>query len=253
MSMDLRAALAWIAGWALGGVAIAFAVAFATDVLDFGPLLLQSVALAEVLGLSILASTRGLFRYFGHFPTTIRLAAQGVTLFTATLLGSIVVFFLQPLFFVANPKLMGTLVLANAVLAVVVGTTLHAYNSMKRQLERSYALLAEKEALERELSFAREVQQGLLPRTAPAVPGLEVEGTCIPAIGVGGDLFDWFELDEARLGLAIADVSGKGIAAALHAASLHSALRGAAGPEFSPAEAADRLNRWLYGTSDHAR
>ena len=252
-SPGVRTVLLWTVSWAIAGLLIATAIAFVGQNVDLRPLYIQSLIFAEVVGLSVLLSTRGVFRFFGHLAYVVRLALQTVTLASATLLGSLFVIFIQPLYFIANPRLMGMLVLVNALVAVLVGTTLHAYESMRRQLEQSFALLAEKEKLERELSIARDVQQELLPREKPQIEGLELMGICRAAIGVGGDLYDWFRIDKRSLGLAIFDVSGKGISAALLVASLQSALRGASDDTFSPAEAAHRLNRWLCRSSISSR
>lgn len=101
-----------------------------------------------------------------------------------------------------------------------------------------------------DLDIAREVQAKLLPRTAPAVRGLELAGRCVPARGIGGDSFDWFELGDGGLGFVLADVSGKGIGAALLMANLHGALRTrlAIGFESAPQLLAD-LNRQFYASS----
>src|SRR6185503_7348447 len=73
---------------------------------------------------------------------------------------------------------------------------------------------------------AREVQERLFPQTFPGMPGLDYAGSCRPALGVGGDYFDFLPLGDSRFGVAIADVSGKGIGAALLMASLQASLRG---------------------------
>jgi len=86
--------------------------------------------------------------------------------------------------------------------------------------------IAQRERLDRELEIAREVQQRLFPQTLPVVKGLEFAGYCRPALGVGGDYYDFIRLAEGCLGIAIGDVSGKGIAAALMMASLQASLRG---------------------------
>ncbi|MGA8027090.1 MAG: GAF domain-containing protein [Bryobacteraceae bacterium] len=78
---------------------------------------------------------------------------------------------------------------------------------------------AEREVIQRELSIAREVQQRLFPQSYPGVPGLEYHGTCRPAQEVGGDYYDFIELPNHSLGVAIGDVSGKGIPASLLMAS----------------------------------
>src|SRR5262249_37576933 len=71
------------------------------------------------------------------------------------------------------------------------------------------AEVAQREMLNREIEIAREVQQRLFPQTLPAVPALEYAGHCRPALGVGGDYYDFLALSNGSLGLAIADVSGK--------------------------------------------
>jgi len=73
----------------------------------------------------------------------------------------------------------------------------------------------EKERLEKEMRLAREIQEGLLPRTIPTVPGVEVAALALPSREVGGDYFDVVTLSDNRLLLAIADVTGKGVPAAL--------------------------------------
>ena len=82
--------------------------------------------------------------------------------------------------------------------------------------------MAQRERLNRELEIAREVQERLFPQRLPPVPGLDYCGCCRPAREVGGDYYDFLELPEGRLGIAIGDVSGKGIGAALMMASLES-------------------------------
>jgi sigma-B regulation protein RsbU (phosphoserine phosphatase) len=84
---------------------------------------------------------------------------------------------------------------------------------------------AQRARADRELEIAREVQQRLFPQVIPAVQGLSLAGACRPAQGVGGDYYDMIELEDGRLGLAIGDVSGKGISAALLMASLRACLR----------------------------
>lgn len=87
---------------------------------------------------------------------------------------------------------------------------------------------AQKEGLARELEIAREVQERLFPQVLPEVEGLEYYGACRPALGVGGDYYDFLELAGGKFGFAIGDVSGKGIGAALMMASLQASLRGQA-------------------------
>jgi sigma-B regulation protein RsbU (phosphoserine phosphatase) len=86
--------------------------------------------------------------------------------------------------------------------------------------------VAERAKITREIEIAREVQERLFPQELPAIPGLECAAVCRPALGVGGDYYDFLHLHDGRLGVAIGDVSGKGIPAALLMASLRASLRG---------------------------
>ena len=85
---------------------------------------------------------------------------------------------------------------------------------------------AQRAKVNREIEIAREVQERLFPQEMPRIPGATVAGHCRPALGVGGDYYDVINLEDGRLGLAVGDVSGKGISAALLMASLRASLRG---------------------------
>lgn len=86
---------------------------------------------------------------------------------------------------------------------------------------------AQRERVLREIEIAREVQEKLFPQQLPCIQGATIAGMCRPALGVGGDYYDVIALEDGRIGLAIGDVSGKGISAALLMASLRASLRGA--------------------------
>ena len=107
----------------------------------------------------------------------------------------------------------------------------------------------QRQRLENEISIAREVQNQLFPQRMPAVPGVEIEAICKAARTVSGDYYDFIQLSPTRIAIAIADISGKGISAALLMASLQAALRSqllAPGSEsMSTAELVSRLNRHL--------
>ncbi|HSL22961.1 MAG TPA: GAF domain-containing SpoIIE family protein phosphatase [Vicinamibacterales bacterium] len=85
--------------------------------------------------------------------------------------------------------------------------------------------VVEKHLIEQQLKIAREVQASLLPAAPPAVQGYDIAGLNLPAWDIGGDYFDYFPLADGRLGLVIADVSGKGVPAALLMATFRAALR----------------------------
>jgi phosphoserine phosphatase RsbU/P len=88
------------------------------------------------------------------------------------------------------------------------------------------AEVAVREKHKRELEIAHEVQERLFPQEYPPIPGLDYAGACRPALGVGGDYYDFILLSKTELGIAIGDVSGKGIPAALLMATLRAYLRG---------------------------
>src|SRR5580700_9647684 len=101
---------------------------------------------------------------------------------------------------------------------------------------------AQRERLNRELEIAREVQEHLFPQRLPPVPGLDYFGHCRPAREVGGDYYDFLELPGGKLGIAIGDVSGKGVGAALMMASLEASLRALAAVVRAPTDLMGRVN-----------
>jgi len=113
---------------------------------------------------------------------------------------------------------------------------------------------AQREMLHREIEIAREVQQRLFPQNQPDIPTLEYAGYCRPARGVGGDYYDFLALASGRLGLAIADVSGKGIPAALLMASLQASTRGQSQSDSSKvADLTANVNRLVCEASPENR
>src|SRR5260370_19747307 len=85
--------------------------------------------------------------------------------------------------------------------------------------------IVEQERLRRELLLAAEVQMRLFPENSPDTASLQLFGVCLPARGVGGDYYDFLHLDDRRIGIALADVAGKGIAAALLMSVVQASLR----------------------------
>jgi sigma-B regulation protein RsbU (phosphoserine phosphatase) len=100
-----------------------------------------------------------------------------------------------------------------------------SFNRMSYSLERLLAEQREKERLQGELVIAQEVQANLFPRSTVSLPMLELHGACYPARTVSGDYYDFLVFGNSGLGLALGDISGKGISAALLMATLHSAVR----------------------------
>ena len=95
---------------------------------------------------------------------------------------------------------------------------------------------------EKEVAEARSIQEGLLPKVIPQLPGYEIAGAWQPAQNIGGDYYDVLAFEEATLGLCIADVAGKGLPAALLMSNLQAAVRGLASPSLPPDGLCTRLN-----------
>jgi sigma-B regulation protein RsbU (phosphoserine phosphatase) len=117
---------------------------------------------------------------------------------------------------------------------------------------RLHIVRLEKERQDRDLVIARGIQLGLLPKTSPRVAGFEIAGESRSCLAVGGDYFDYVPLQGDRLGLVIADVSGKGTPASLMMASVHAWLRALAGSE-PAARVLERLNRFVYSSTEMSR
>ena len=99
--------------------------------------------------------------------------------------------------------------------------------------------------IERELETARSIQQGLLPKERPAIQGFEVAGASYPAQEVGGDYFDFIELQNGKWGIALGDISGKGIPAALLMSNLQATLRSQAWTSPGIVDCVTQTNRIL--------
>lgn len=118
------------------------------------------------------------------------------------------------------------------------------------ELKSSRRQLARKEA---ELSFALEVQRALFPRHLPENDGLEFAAVCIPARGISGDYYDVMQFPGGRLVFAIADISGKGISAAILMANVQALLRTLSETGIPPAEVCKRLNHHLHQVTDESK
>jgi sigma-B regulation protein RsbU (phosphoserine phosphatase) len=106
-----------------------------------------------------------------------------------------------------------------------VAALANSFNSMTASLEQLIEEQKEKQRLENELVIAQEVQDQLFPHEIVQLASLEVHGFCRPARTVSGDYYDFLTLNSDRLVLAVGDISGKGISAALLMATIHSAVR----------------------------
>ena len=118
-----------------------------------------------------------------------------------------------------------------------------------RDLQEAQVALVEKERLERELELAREIQRRLLPKAFPQLAGFDCAAASRPARQVGGDFYDVIPLSSERVGLVMADVSGKGMPAALFMALTRSLMRAEAQRSASPKEALLQVNNLLLEIS----
>lgn len=121
-----------------------------------------------------------------------------------------------------------------------------AYHLLGLEKEKSERLLRR---IEKDLEQAAKIQRDLLPKDNPTVEGFDITGTNIPCYQVGGDYYDFIPIDTDRLGVVIADVSGKGISASLLMASLRAALLAEVHPHYNIQEMAGRLNDFVYTSS----
>ena len=109
-----------------------------------------------------------------------------------------------------------------------------------------YEELAEQERIKHELDIARRIQEGLLPKRNPAVKGLDISGISIPAMSVGGDYFDFIQLGPKKLLVVVADVSGKGMSAALYMSKIQGMVQLAAHMYKTPKEMLVHINRRIF-------
>ncbi len=100
-----------------------------------------------------------------------------------------------------------------------------SFNQMTENLERLVALETERQRLQSELEIAREVQNQLYPKTVPPSRHLELTALCHPARTVSGDYYDYLSIQDSKIAMAIGDVAGKGISAALLMATVQASLR----------------------------
>jgi phosphoserine phosphatase RsbU/P len=130
-----------------------------------------------------------------------------------------------------------------------LGELAESFNRMTGSIAELVEEENKRRRLENEISIAREVQNQLFPSTLPSVPGVEIEAICKAARSVSGDYYDFIQLSPTHIAIAIADISGKGISAALLMASLQAALRSQmlmdGSESLGMAELVTRLNKHL--------
>lgn len=125
-----------------------------------------------------------------------------------------------------------------------------SFNDMADNLQETRVRELATQRMEEELRLAKVIQDRLLPSGPPVLDQLELAGMSLPAREVGGDYYDYLLLDDGRLGLAVADVSGKGTPAALLMSAFRAALRSQDLGVLGPAETMARINRFIHESVD---
>lgn len=140
--------------------------------------------------------------------------------------------------------------------AVAVGLIIYALSRIKKEdfVLENYGLpshilrISERERMKKELEIAAKVQLSLLPKEEPKIPGYDIAAISIPAIEAGGDYFDFVKLSGNKYGVAIGDVSGKGVGAAIYMTLTKGILQAHAEEDVSPKNVLAKVNRLLYKT-----
>jgi hypothetical protein len=112
--------------------------------------------------------------------------------------------------------------------------------------------IKERVRLQKELEIARRVQLHLLPKAQPQIVGFDIAGACLPALEVGGDYFDFVDLRDGSLGIAVGDVSGKGVPAAIYMTLTKGILQSHAEEELSPKQVLSKVNHLMYRTIERS-
>jgi sigma-B regulation protein RsbU (phosphoserine phosphatase) len=157
-------------------------------------------------------------------------------------------------------KILGVLGLANGPMStpfsekdLTVFKTITEQSAFALYNEAVYIEAGEKKRLDHDLEIAREIQAILLPSSPPVVEGYELSGINVPARQVSGDYFDYIRVDEHRMGVAIADVSGKGVPAPMLMAVTRTLIRNFAAENLGVGQIARRVSDALRRDSDPGR
>ncbi len=218
----------------LFGLIVFLGIFAAIQSFQLGYVLLQGVAFAIPVAL--------LFLYYDAVALIV------FTSFSTLLLG-------LPLFQVSS---WGIAIPLGTILLVVAFGFIAYRNEPERVSEADYkpeflSLIEENERLHQEIAAAKSVQQKLLPRHLPTIERVRVSAACIPAYEVGGDYYDFFPLDDKRLGVLIGDVSGKGISAAFYITLAKGVIVSQVRGVGSPSDVLHRVNALLYGVMERGK
>lgn len=162
------------------------------------------------------------------------------------------------LFVTGHPFYINQLYLGAGLLSLLALAGLYAYFRgsdfhYEQQMEPEHIRrIKEQTRMQKELEIARRVQLGLLPHTEPVIEGFDLSGMCKPALEVGGDYFDFIQQPNGHMGIVIADVSGKGVPAAIYMTLTKGILQSHAESDLSPGHVLSRVNNLLYRTMERS-
>jgi sigma-B regulation protein RsbU (phosphoserine phosphatase) len=149
-------------------------------------------------------------------------------------------------FYSQHAILFGAFMLAPIVAAIIGSLKRQRFEFTQDFTPAHIRRISERERMAKELEIARSVQMSLLPKQNPLLEGYDIAGTCLPALEVGGDYYDFFDLQNGKIGIAIGDVSGKGVPAAIYMTLTKGILQSYANENESPKIVLSKLNRQMY-------
>jgi hypothetical protein len=160
--------------------------------------------------------------------------------------------FIGPLLGSAEPLFIGSGI---ACTALLLGLLVIGWIGSRRGEEFNYKpedepahvrRIKERVRMQKELEIARRVQLHLLPKEQPKIAGFDIAGACLPALEVGGDYFDFVDMRDGKLGIAVGDVSGKGVPAAIYMTLTKGILQSHAEEDPSPKHVLSKVNHLMY-------
>ncbi len=207
----------------------------------------MSVIYANVVGFTALVTVRFVLPRWSGLPAYIRVPLALATLLGGSVLGSGLAMIINPLLLLYQVRLAIMVMTVNGVLALVVGALTYAHDRLREQIENESAARA---GLEREMEVARDIQMGLLPKTFPNIPGLDLFAFTVPARHVGGDCYDVIELGDGKLAITIGDVAGKGPPAAILMATVQAAVRALSESGVPAGSLIEKVNSLVYRSTE---
>jgi len=204
-------------------------------------------------GLSIFPESISLFSSFiiglfmGYIFVKYDILTSMVTSFIviAVVTGASIVY-LESSYFKAHGFVVIGILFIPIIIAIVGFIRNKVFTYMGDDVPEHVKRISERARMTRELEIARRVQISLLPKEEPAIPGFEISGLCIPAQEVGGDYYDFVSVSSSSTGIAIGDVSGKGVPAAIYMTLTKGILQSYAEENISPLKVLSKVNKLMY-------